>query len=54
LGGDEFTGFFAHGLGETVNGSASIPPGPPPGFGGGNANVRLKENIVGISYGWHF
>jgi long-chain fatty acid transport protein len=53
-GGDEFTGFFAHGLGETVNGSASIPPGPPPGFGGGNANVRLKENIVGISYGWHF
>jgi long-chain fatty acid transport protein len=50
LGGDEFTGFFAHGLGETVNGSASISPG----FGGGNANVRLKENIVGISYGWHF
>jgi long-chain fatty acid transport protein len=53
-GGGEFTGFFAHGLGETVNGSASIPPGFPPGFGGGNANIRLKENILGISYGWQF
>jgi long-chain fatty acid transport protein len=53
-GSGEFTGFIAHGLAETVNGSASIPPGLPPGFGGGNANIRLKEYIVGIAYGWHF
>jgi len=49
-GGGELTGFFAHGLGETVNGSGSISSG----FGGGEANVRLKENIIGISYGWKF
>lgn len=53
-GGGELTGFFAHALGETVNGSGSITPGNPPGFGGGEANVRLKENIIGISYGWKF
>ncbi|MBT3065609.1 OmpP1/FadL family transporter [Rhodoferax sp. U11-2br] len=52
--GGELTGFFAHGLGETVNGSGSITPGNPPGFGGGEANVRLKENIIGIAYGWKF
>jgi long-chain fatty acid transport protein len=54
-GGGEFTGFFAHGLGETVKGNASIAPGNPPGgFGGGNANVHLKENLFGVSYGWKF
>lgn len=53
-GGGELTGFFAHAFGETVNGKGSIPPGNPPGFGGGNANVTLKENIIGVSYGWKF
>ncbi|HOE40356.1 MAG TPA: outer membrane protein transport protein [Rhodoferax sp.] len=53
-GGGELSGFYAYGVGETVNGSGSIPPGNPPGFGGGNANVRLKENIIGISWGWKF
>ena len=53
-GGGELTGFVAHAFGETVNGAGSIPPGNPPGFGGGNANIRLKENIVGIAYGWKF
>ena len=53
LGGGELTGFFAYGRGKTVQGSASIPPGNPPGgFGGGNADIRLKETIIGISYGW--
>jgi long-chain fatty acid transport protein len=53
--GGEWTGFFAHGLGETVSGSGSTAPGlPPGGFGGGNANVHLKEDIVGIAYGWKF
>jgi long-chain fatty acid transport protein len=36
-----------------VNGANSIPPGTPPaGLGGGNAKVRLKENIIGLSCGW--
>ena len=53
-GAGEWSGFYAHGFGETVNGSASIPPGLPSagGFGGGNANVRLKENVFGLSYAW--
>ncbi len=53
-GGNEVSGFFARAFGQTVNGAGSIPPGNPPGFGGGNANVHLQENILGISYGWKF
>lgn len=53
--GGEINGFVARALGKTVNGNQSIPSGNPPGgFGGGNANVRLKETIVGVSYGWKF
>jgi len=44
----EWSGFFAHGRGHSVEGSGSIPAS----FGGGNANVRLKETIVGLSYAW--
>jgi len=52
-GGNELSGFFAYAPNKTVNGSGSIPPGlPPGGFGGGNANVQLKETSIGISYGW--
>jgi long-chain fatty acid transport protein len=52
-GGGELSGFFAYGRGKTVSGSGSIPPGNPPGgFGGGNADIRLKETIIGVSYGW--
>jgi long-chain fatty acid transport protein len=55
LGSGELTGFYARAFGQTVNGSGSIPAGnPPAGFGGGNANVRLEENIVGLSYAWKF
>ncbi len=52
-GGGELSGFFAYAPNKTVTGAGSIPPGlPPAGLGGGNANVRLKETIIGISYGW--
>jgi long-chain fatty acid transport protein len=47
-GGGELSGFFAHAHGKTVNGNNSISTT----FGGGNANVRLKETIIGISYAW--
>lgn len=45
---------YVHALKKTVNGANSIPPGVPPGFGGGNANISLKENIFGVAYGWKF
>lgn len=51
--GGELTGTWAHAASRTVQGAGSIPPGVPPGgFGGGDADVRLKEDIVGIAYGW--
>jgi long-chain fatty acid transport protein len=52
-GGAELSGFVARGFGKSVSGSVSIPPGfPPAGLGGGNANVRLSETIIGVSYAW--
>lgn len=49
----ELSGFIAYAPSKTVNGSGSIAPGNPPGgFGGGNANLRLKETIVGVAYAW--
>jgi long-chain fatty acid transport protein len=51
--GGEWSGFLAYAPSKTISGSNSIPPGfPPGGFGGGNANIRLKETIIGVSYGW--
>ena len=53
VGGDEVSGFVGYAPGKTIRGQGSIPPGNPPGgFGGGNANVRLKEAMVGIAYAW--
>ena len=44
---------YTHGFKETVNGSGSIPSGfPPGGFGGGEANIHLEQNILGVAYGW--
>jgi long-chain fatty acid transport protein len=39
---------YTHGFQKTINGNNSIPVP----FGGGNANVHLDENIVGVSYAW--
>lgn len=46
--GGELSAFYTRGFQKTVNGSGSIPAN----FGGGNANVRLEENVLGIAYGW--
>ncbi|AJY39969.1 outer membrane transport family protein [Burkholderia humptydooensis] len=46
----EFSFFYGHAFRKTVDGQASIPPS----FGGGNANIRLDENIVGIAFGKKF
>lgn len=48
--------FYAmHAPRETLNGQNSIPPGTPPaGLGGGNANIRLKEDAIGLAFGYKF
>ena len=48
----EITVFYMHAFNSTVDGVNSIPPGFPPGFGGGNAYNSLSEDSLGISYGW--
>ena len=48
-GGTEVSGAVLYAPKTTVNGSGSIPAP----FGGGEANVRLSEVIVGLSVGWH-
>ena len=44
---------YMHAFEEKVRGSSSIPPGfPPAGMGGGNANLKMYEDSLGIAYGW--
>jgi long-chain fatty acid transport protein len=44
---------YIHAFEENVNGSGSIPPGfPPAGFGGGEANLKMYQDSLGIAYGW--
>lgn len=44
---------YMHAFEEKVRGNGSIPPGfPPAGFGGGNANLKMYEDSLGIAYGW--
>jgi len=49
----EITVGYMHAFKKTVNGSGSIPPGAPPaGLGGGEANLTMSEDSLGVSYGW--
>jgi long-chain fatty acid transport protein len=43
---------YMHAFEKTVNGSGSIPPGPPPGFGGGEANLKMYQDALGVAFGW--
>ena len=58
MGTMEVTAGYMHALKKTVNGSNSIPPGfpppapPPNGLGGGEANLRMYQNALGVSVGW--
>ena len=45
-----FSFFYGHAFKKTVNGDNSIPAS----FGGGNANISLEENVVGIGFGKQF
>ena len=47
-GGNEVSVAYTHGFRGTVNGSGSIPAS----FGGGEANIHLEENQLGVAYAW--
>lgn len=46
----EWSAVYGHAMSKTVKGQGSIPSS----FGGGEANIRLKEDTLGVSYGWKF
>ena len=46
--GKEINFSYLHAFGGTVNGTSSIPPNA----GGGNANLRMYQDSVGVSFGW--
>lgn len=48
--GSELSFFYMHAFEETVNGENSIPGA----FGGGEANLTMSQNSVGVAYGWEF
>jgi len=47
--GGELSVAFTHAFKNTVKGRGSIPATP---FGGGEANVSLEENILGVAWSW--
>lgn len=49
-GGNEISAYYAHAPAKRVSGSGSIPAS----FGGGEADVELSENLLGIAYAWVF
>jgi len=48
--GGELTAYYMHAFEKKVNGEGSIPPA----FGGGEANLRMSQDSLGIAYGWKF
>ena len=50
----EITVAYMHAFENKVNGAGSIPPGPPPGFGGGEANLRMSQDSLGVAWGWKY
>lgn len=46
---------YMHAFEQKVRGEQSIPAGfPPAGFGGGNANLKMHQDSLGVAYGWRF
>ena len=45
---------YTHAFENNVNGNGSIPPGSPPGYGGGEANLKMYQDSFGVAYGWNF
>jgi len=46
----ELSFMYMHAFEKKVDGSGSIPPG----FGGGEANLRMSQDSLGIAYGWSY
>ena len=46
----ELTVMYMHAFEKEVNGSNSIPMA----FGGGNANLRMSQDSLGVAYGWKY
>lgn len=44
----ELTVGYMHAFKKKINGSGSIPVG----FGGGNANLQMNQNSLGVAFGW--
>lgn len=41
---------YTHGFEKTVKGNGSIPAA----FGGGEANLKMSQDMLGVAYGWKF
>ncbi len=50
-GNGELTVSYMHAFERKVNGAGSIPAVP---YGGGEANLRMSQNSLGVAYGWKF
>ena len=50
--GGELSVSYMHAFEKKVNGSGSIPSGAP--FYGGEANLKMYQDALGIAYGWNF
>jgi long-chain fatty acid transport protein len=46
----ELTFMYMHAFEKKVNGSGSIPAG----FAGGEANLRMSQDSIGVAYGWRY
>jgi long-chain fatty acid transport protein len=46
----ELSFMYMHAFEKKVNGSGSIPAG----FGGGEANLRMSQDSLGVAYGWKY
>ena len=51
---NELTVAYMHAFKKSVNGSGSIAPGGPPGFGGGEANLHMSQDSLGVGFGIKF
>jgi long-chain fatty acid transport protein len=49
----EITAAYMHAFENTIEGSGSIPPGNPPlGFGGGEADITMYQDSLGVAFSW--
>ena len=49
----ELTFGYMHAFKKTIRGSGSIAPGfPPAGFGGGEADIKMYQDSIGVAYSW--